>query len=318
MIYGRYFSLITDHKPLLAAFGSKKGIPVHTTNRLQRWPTTLLAYNFKIKYQSTTAFGQADALSRLIGSQLKTPEETLVANIKAEVEVHRALDDAINGLPVTFETIKKITESDEVLNTVKCYLSTKWPNNRLDGELLQYFRRRDSLMVVDSCIMFGDRIVIPKLLRHKVLKQFRSAHPGINKMKSNKCHNCPSCIQAAKNPVKCEPQYWPTPAGPWERIHANFAGPIQGKLFLIIVDAFTKWSEVYTMLNCTTSETIHKLSTLFSCFGAPETLVTDNGSQFAAESFKHFCKANGITHFRSPPYHPQSNGQAERFVDTFK
>ena len=72
------------------------------------------------------------------------------------------------------------------------------------------------------------------------------------------------------------------------------------------------------MPHCTTSETIDKLSTLFSCFGVPETLVTDNGSQFAAESFKHFCKANGITHLRSPPYHPQSNGQAERFVDTFK
>ncbi|CAH8568978.1 unnamed protein product [Schistosoma guineensis] len=334
MIYGRHFTLITDHKPLLAVFGSKKGIPVHTANRLQRWATTLLGYDFKIKYQSTTAFGQADALSRLIGSQSKTPEETLVANIKAEEEVHRVLDDAVNGLPVTFETIKKITESDKILSSVKCYLLTKWPNNRLDGELLQYFRRRDSLMVVDSCIMFGDRIVIPKLLRHKVLKQFHSGHPGISKMKSlarsyaywpsmdkdieNKCRNCSSCIQAAKNPSKCEPQRWPMPAGPWVRLHADFAGPIQGKMFLIIVDAFTKWPEVYIMPNCTTSETIRKLSTLFSSFGVPETLVTDNGSQFAAESFKHFCRTNGINHLRSPPYHPQSNGQAERFVDTFK
>ncbi|KAH9592428.1 hypothetical protein MS3_00004356 [Schistosoma haematobium] len=78
MMYGRHFTLITDHKPLLAVLGSKKGIPVHTANRLQRWATTLLGYDFKIIYQSTTAFGQADALSRLIGFQSKTPEETLV------------------------------------------------------------------------------------------------------------------------------------------------------------------------------------------------------------------------------------------------
>ncbi|CAH8585986.1 unnamed protein product [Schistosoma intercalatum] len=334
MIFGRQFTLLTDHKLLLAIFGSKKGIPVYTANRLQRWLTTLLGYDFKIKYQSTTAFGQADALSRLIGSQSNAPEETLVSNITAEEEVHRVLDDAVNGLPVTFETIKKITESDKILSTVKRYLSTKWPNSRLDGELLHFFPLRDSLMVVDSCIMFGDRIVIPKLLRHKVLKQFHSGHPGINKMKSlarsyaywpsmdkdieNKCRNCSSCIQAAKNPLKCEPQHWPTPAGPWVKLHADFAGPIQGKMFLIIVDAFTKWPEVYIMPNCTTSETTHKLSTLFSCFVVPETLVTDNGSQFAAESFKNFCRTNGITHLRSPPYHPQSNGQAERFVDTFK
>lgn len=47
-----------------------------------------------------------------------------------------------------------------IRHRVKCYLSTKQPNNCLEGELLQYFRRRDSLMVVDSDIMFGDQVVI--------------------------------------------------------------------------------------------------------------------------------------------------------------
>ncbi|KAH9585992.1 hypothetical protein MS3_00007063 [Schistosoma haematobium] len=334
MIFGRQFTLLTDHKPLLAIFESKKGIPVYTANRLQRWGTTLLGYDFKIKYQPTTDFGQADALSRLIGSQVKQKEDTLVAAIETETEVHRVLEDAVDGLPVTFKAIKDATENDKTLREVSGYLLTKWPNRRFQGEMLQYFRRRDSLMMVDSCIMFGDRIIVPKVLRYKVLKQFHSGHPGINKMKAlagsyaywptmdqdieNRCRNCSSCLQAAKSPSKCEPQQWEKPNSPWERLHADFAGPIQGKMFLIIVDAFTKWPEVYIMPNCTTSETIRKLSTLFSSFGVPETLVTDNGSQFAAESFKHFCRTNGINHLRSPPYHPQSNGQAERFVDTFK
>ncbi|EYC40917.1 hypothetical protein Y032_0589g363 [Ancylostoma ceylanicum] len=57
---GRRFTLKTDHKPLLAILGSKKGVPVYSANRLQRWATTLLNYNFTIAYVNTKDFGQAD------------------------------------------------------------------------------------------------------------------------------------------------------------------------------------------------------------------------------------------------------------------
>ncbi|CAH8587988.1 unnamed protein product, partial [Dicrocoelium dendriticum] len=68
----------------------------------------------------------------------------------------------------------------------------------------------------------------------------------------------------------------------------------------------------------TTSTTIRKLRQVFSRFGIPETLVTDNGSQFTSEEFATFCHTNGVTHLRTPPIHPQSNGQVECFVDPFK
>lgn len=66
MIYGRHFTLQTDHKPLLSIFGSHKGIPVHSANRLQRWAIILLTYDFRIEYIATDQFGYADVLSRLI------------------------------------------------------------------------------------------------------------------------------------------------------------------------------------------------------------------------------------------------------------
>ncbi|XP_055522549.1 uncharacterized protein K02A2.6-like [Wyeomyia smithii] len=66
MLFGRKFILETDHKPLLAIFGSKNGIPTYTANRLQRWALTLLLYQFDIRYVSTESFGYADILSRLI------------------------------------------------------------------------------------------------------------------------------------------------------------------------------------------------------------------------------------------------------------
>ncbi|PIO65753.1 integrase core domain protein [Teladorsagia circumcincta] len=72
------------------------------------------------------------------------------------------------------------------------------------------------------------------------------------------------------------------------------------------------------MSSTTSTATIEEFSRIFSQFGYPETLVTDNGTQFSSKEFSEFCTRNGIKHRFSPPFHPQSNGQAERFVDTFK
>ena len=52
--------------------------------------------------------------------------------------------------------------------------------------------------------------------------------------------------------------------------------------------------------------------------GIPNQIVTDNGPQFTATEFEQFCKNNGIHHILTAPYHPNSNGEAKRFVQTFK
>ncbi|KAL6724111.1 hypothetical protein Aduo_019035 [Ancylostoma duodenale] len=75
MLHGRKFTLLTDHKPLLAIFGSKKGIPAYTENRLQKWATILLGYDFSIQYRSTTSIGKVDSLFRLIAPQPTTDED---------------------------------------------------------------------------------------------------------------------------------------------------------------------------------------------------------------------------------------------------
>ena len=80
-IYGRRFTLLADHKPLLSIFGSKKGIPTYSANRLQPWATILVEYNFEIKYRKTTDFGQAVGLSWLIANHQTLMEESVIANI---------------------------------------------------------------------------------------------------------------------------------------------------------------------------------------------------------------------------------------------
>ena len=89
-------------------------------------------------------------------------------------------------------------------------------------------------------------------------------------------------------------------------------------MFLIVVDAYSKWIEVETMSDATARSTVHRLRRIFAAHGLPIVIVTDNGPAFIAEEFEQFCLKNGIRHVPTAPYHPSSNGQAERVVRTFK
>lgn len=96
--------------------------------------------------------------------------------------------------------------------------------------------------------------------------------------------------------MKSATHSWPKATGQWQRIHVDFAGPFFGKNFLIVVDAFSKYPEVFDMHFKSSVATIEKLRQLFTCFGIPKILITDNGTQFASKEFARFKAANGIEH----------------------
>ena len=104
----------------------------------------------------------------------------------------------------------------------------------------------------------------------------------------------------------------------FERIHLDYAGPVNGKSYLIMIDSFSKWAEVAVMSKTDSEATIEKVREWIASFGLPDTIYTDNGRQFTSEAFVNFCKSNGIECKTSPPYHPASNGAAENVVKSFK
>jgi len=180
-IYGRNFTLLTDHRPLLSIFGNRKGIPVHSANRLQRRAATLLGYDFTIEYQKSAHFGQADALSRLISAQSAQDEEVVIAALQAEFD----MDMLTSCIPVTFDKLRSITEKDALLQTVKEFIKSRWPDLSLLrqhadwSQLESFYRRREALTIEQGCVLFRAHVTIPTTLWSRVLKLLHQGHPGI-------------------------------------------------------------------------------------------------------------------------------------------
>ncbi|UYV80232.1 K02A2.6-like, partial [Cordylochernes scorpioides] len=126
-----------------------------------------------------------------------------------------------------------------------------------------------------------------------------------------------SCQQSQDGPNKGKWQPWRWSTRPWQRIHIDFANKENINL-LIVVDSHSKWIEAIPMRETTTRKTIEQLRRLFSSYGLPEELVSDNGPQFTGSEMKGFLEGNGIKQTLIPAYHPQSNGLAERAVRTIK
>lgn len=87
---------------------------------------------------------------------------------------------------------------------------------------------------------------------------------------------------------------------------------------MIITDAFSKWPEVFKTHDITSKFTVSKLREVFARFGLPDTIVSDNGTQFTSEFFQDFVKQNRIKHITTAPAHPATNGAAENCVRSFK
>ena len=85
---------------------------------------------------------------------------------------------------------------------------------------------------------------------------------GIDEDIEQVVRNCNTCAQVF-DPCKGTVNPWVWPSRPGQRIHADFAGPFQNNMFLIVVDACSKWIEVVPMKSTTSEMTISVLGSYF-------------------------------------------------------
>ena len=330
-LYGRKFILITDHKPLLSLFGSHKGIPAMAANRLSRWALILSQYEYSIEYRNTKEHGNADALSRLPSGDDKifdgeegSADCSIVCNIR---ELSLQID------PYKKDTISKETKKDTVLSKVLRYIKEGWPNI-LDEEVKLYKKLEDSLISENGCLFHGSRLIIPRSLRAQILDLLHLGHFGKERMKQlarsvvywprinndieEIARTCVACAEQQNKPTKAANHPWMLPERPWSRVHMDHAINFMGQDWLVLVDAYSKYPCIHPTTSTSAKATMSLLEQDFAHFGYPHTLVTDNHPAFLSDEFQSWCMARGITHLSGAPYHPATNGAAERMIQTFK
>lgn len=326
-VYGRKIAIRTDHKPLLGIFNPRKSVPEILSPRMLRWTLMLSAYDYDLFYVPGTKIQNADALSRL-------PQ-------KVNVPEPPSSDDVLmlENIPEKIFCAKDIaneTKKDPVLSKVLQWAWKGWPDNKtkFSDEFAPYRQRKNEISCYQDCLLWGTRVIVPPGGRKTVLNLLHSAHPGIVKMKSlarsyvwwpnidkqieNLVNTCSDCQESRNMPKKSPIHPWEWARAPWSRIHLDFAGPFRGKMFLIIIDSYSKWLEVKIVPNTSSAVTIDVLRSLFATHGIPDVIVSDNGTSFTSVEFQDFLKKNLIRQALVAPYHPSSNGQAERMVQNVK
>ncbi|XP_060550102.1 uncharacterized protein K02A2.6-like, partial [Pantherophis guttatus] len=268
-----------------------------------------------------TTIGNADALSRC-------PSKNPVEDPAPTLHLFHIDDDA--SCPVSSADVAVHTQKDPTLRQVKSWILRGWPSEKTEERFSPFTRKQKELSTIKGCLLWGDRVLIPSTLQRRTLETLHKGHPGIVRMKAlarsyvwwpsmdrdieQWVSRCDPCQEVRPAPPQSEVAKWETPSNPWSRIHIDFAGPMQGRHLLIVVDAFSKWLEVVPMASTTTEATIRALRRLFATHGLPDMLVSDNGPQLTSLAMESFLAERGIRHALSTPYRPAGNGQAERMV----
>lgn len=185
---------------------------------------------------------------------------------------------------------------------MKEYCKTKWPYI-VNENLKPFFNRKTEFYVEQDCLMLGNRVVVPTALRSLILTGLHSSHLGVVKMKGlarsylwwprldsdieEIAKKCTACLKSKTNPPKVT-YTWKWPAAPGHRVHIDNLGPILGKMYLLITDAFSNWIDVVEAPSLKSDSTIQLLRVYCANWGIPLVLVTDNATCLTSSEFQEF------------------------------
>ena len=142
--------------------------------------------------------------------------------------------------------------------------------------------------------------------------------PGIDSCINELSHACQTCAEHQNKPPKQQVHPWMFPGKPWSRVHLDHAINFLGSNWLVLTDAYSSYPGIHLTTSTSTKATIDLLEQDFAHFGFPHSLVTDNATKFTSTEFQDWCTSRGIVHLPGAPYHPATNGAAERLIQAFK
>lgn len=315
-LYGNEFDILTDCKALEYLFTVRS----RPCARIERWVLRIQAFDYKVIYIPGEK-NIADVLSRL-GTLKPVPFDS-----SEELTIKQVAQDAATTAALDWKEIVSASRDDtEIRHVLECL-----DQNNFEELPLSFRIVANELCRCDDVLLRTDRVVIPAVLRDRVLRVAHEGHIGMRMMKSHLrsavwwpkmdaaveefVKKCRSCILVAAPEPPMPMVRKEMPFGPWEELAVDFLGPLpDGHTLFVVVDYYSRFIEVCEMTQTTAKETILQLSRIFSRYGVPLTLRADNGPQLntTCEEFKGFCQDMGIRLINTIPYWPQQNGEVER------
>ena len=278
--------------------------------------------------ESESAVGIMDTVKCL--AQLPIPAAEIVSISKV---IGSNNTDIWEQLPLKAKDVAIATREDKTLGKLAAAVRVGVISKQ-DIDLKPYVSVFENLYIEQEVMYHGQRIVIPEQQRARLLDELHTTHIGIRAMKEVArkqfwwpCINkeieeiakaCKDCHRYRKKPAPTPLCSWPFAVRSLERVHIDFC-EYKGKFLLIMIDAYSKYIWAHVMnADTTTLKTLSVLYMWFTDRGFPSTLVSDNGPQFTAKEFNDKMNKWGVKHIFTPPYHPASNGLAEKAVGIVK
>jgi len=314
-LLGKHFQLFTDHKPLVSIFNKPGSKP---TPRLERWSIRLQAFDYNLLYKRGSE-NIADPMSRL-----SILEEDTIEPVTDDSYIYAVVENAM-PCALSWAEVQEaalVCEESKLIN--KALQTGDW---RSHPAMLKSVR--EELSCCDGVILRGDRIFVPLSLRPRVIWLAHEGHQGIVKTKRRLrlkvwwpgmdkeveafCRQCMSCqlVSNSDPPAPIIPTKMPD--GPWRFCSIDLLGPLpDGRSVVVIVDYFSRTFEFSFLKSVKAEKIILFLERVFSCYGFPELLRSDNGPQFVSSEFQQYLKQCGIGWISTTPLWPQANGEVER------
>ncbi|XP_048747335.2 uncharacterized protein K02A2.6-like [Ostrea edulis] len=322
-IYGQNIHVESDHKPLESLF--KKTLS-SAPPRIQRMMIKVQPYDLNVKYKPGKYLYIADTLSRATESESSQSD-------KDEFEVF-----AVRYLPISDEKVNELaieSAKDKEINALQKIILEGWPDDITECNYFvkKYWNFREELSLYNGIVTKGRRLIIPSKLRSDILNQLHYGHMGAEKCKrrarevvfwvginsdiDKKVAECRVCNKYQRRQPKQPLKPHPVPLRPWQKLGLDLF-ELNRKSFLTVVDYFSKFFEICELQSTTSSSIIKKLKPIFARHGIPEELISDNAPNLVSDEFRKFATEYGFKHTTSSPHYPQSNGMAERTVQTVK
>ena len=322
-LLGREFKVFTDNRAVALIFNNPLSNPPAV---IKRWRLRLEPFQFKIIHRAGLG-NISDFLSRhplkerLSSDYIDEKNEyiNLITNYNIPSKIGR-------------DVILQKTKDDEKLSK----LSEMVKKNRFikNSGVDEYLKVFNELTVSEEGFLLkNDKLIIPDCLVPDILDLAHEGHlgivktkqllrskvwfPKINELVEYRVKNCIACQACDKTHHKITPLIMSEmPNTPWECLSIDFYGPISPTniYLIVIIDDYSRFPIVITTFSLKSEIIEFKLESVFSEFGIPSILRSDNGPPFSSSSFKNFCKTLDITHRLITPLWPRANGIGEAFM----